>query len=116
MGAYFASRYRRRSANVTGTTWAWISNRGGTFDPLLVARPVNRGGRGAVELALRCSNTGLTDGTVDGGEMDIFSLSVNRWFVRSTHLGVNYRYITLDRVSAQGDSSGLNARILLKLD
>jgi hypothetical protein len=61
-------------------------------------------------------NTDLTDGTVDGGEMDVFSLGVNWWFTRSAHLGVNYRYVTLDRFGAQGDSSGLNARILLMSD
>jgi len=49
--------------------------------------------------------------------MDIYSLGVNWWFARNAHLGVNYRYITLDRPSGtKGDSSGLNARILLVLD
>ena len=46
----------------------------------------------------------MTDGTVDGGKMDIYSLGVNWWFTRSAHLGVNYRYITLDRFGTQGDS------------
>jgi phosphate-selective porin OprO/OprP len=90
--------------------------RSGTFDPLPVSRPVNQGGWGAVELAFRYSNTDLTDGTLEGGEMDIYSLGVNWWFTRSTHLSMNYRYITLDRFDTQGDSSGLNARILLMLD
>jgi phosphate-selective porin OprO/OprP len=90
--------------------------RSGTFDPLPIARPVNQGGWGAVELVFRYSRTDLTDGTVDGGEMDIYSLGVNWWFTRSAHLGLNYRYINLDRSGTQGDSSGLNARILLMLD
>ncbi|MDH3511407.1 MAG: porin [Gammaproteobacteria bacterium] len=88
----------------------------GTFNPLPVAQPVNQGGWGAVELAFRYSNTDLTDGTLEGGEMDILSLGVNWWFTRSTSLSVNYRYITLDRFGTQGDSSGLNARIMLMLD
>lgn len=58
----------------------------------------------------------MTDGTADGGEMDIYRLGVNWWFTHSAHLGVNYPYITLDRFGTQGDSSGLNARILLMLD
>jgi len=29
---------------------------------------------------------------------------------------LNYRYISLDREGLQGDSSGINARILLMLD
>jgi len=88
----------------------------GTFNPLPVSRPVNQGGWGAVELAFRYSNTDLTDGTLEGGEMDIYSLGVNWWFTRSTSLSANYRYITLDRFDTQGDSSGLNVRILLMLD
>ena len=90
--------------------------RSGTFNPLPVSRPVNQGGWGAVELAFRYSNTDLTDGTLDGGVMDIYSLGVNWWFTRSTHLSVNYRHIALDSSAIEGDSSGLNARIMLMLD
>jgi len=90
--------------------------RSGTFDPLPVARPVNQGGWGAVELAFRYSRTDLTDGTVDGGEMDIYSLGVNWWLTRSASLGLNYRYVTLDRFGTQGDSSGINFRLLLVLE
>jgi len=100
---------------VTGETRAY-RKRSGTFDPLPVAKPVNQGGWGAVELAFRYSKTDLTDGTLEGGEMDIYSLGVNWWFNRSAHLGVNYRYISLDRFGVRGGSSGLNARILLMLD
>ena len=100
---------------LTGETRAY-RKRSGTFDPLPVARPVNQGGWGAVELAFRYSNTDLTDGTLEGGEMDIYSLGINWWFTRSTSLSVDYRHITLDRFDTQGDSSGLNVRILLMLD
>jgi phosphate-selective porin OprO/OprP len=106
---------------LTGT-WALTGEmrayrkRSGTFNPLPVARPVSQGGWGAVELAFRYSNTDLTDGTLDGGEMDIYSLGVNWWFTRSTHLSLNYRHVSLDRSAIQGDSSGLNARIMLMLD
>ena len=90
--------------------------RSGTFDPLLVATPVTQDGWGTVELGFRYSNTDLTDGTLDGGEMDILSLGVNWWFTRSTQFSVNYRYITLDRGGVKGDSSGVNARMVLMLD
>jgi phosphate-selective porin OprO and OprP len=100
---------------ITGETRAY-RKRSGTFDPLPVSRPVKQGGWGAVELAFRYSNTDLTDGTIDGGEMDIFSLGVNWWFTRSTSFSVDYRYISLDREGIQGNSSGINARILLMLD
>ena len=100
---------------ITGETRAY-RKRSGTFDPLPVSRPVKQGGWGAVELAFRYSNTDLTDGTIDGGEMDIFSLGVNWWFTRSTSFSVDYRYISLDREGIQGNSSGINARIQLMLD
>ena len=112
---FFSGYHVTGSWAVTGESRAY-RKRSGVFDPLPVARPVNQGGWGTVELAFRYSNTDLTDGTLDGGEMDIWSLGVNWWFTRSAHLGLNYRHISLDRQSLQGDSSGINARILLMLD
>lgn len=81
-----------------------------------MARSVNQGGWGAVELAFRYSNTDLTGGAIDGGEMDVYSLGVNWLLARNAHFGLNYRYISLDRDGDQGTSSGINARILLMLD
>ena len=112
---FFSGYHLTGSWAVTGEMRGY-RKRSGTFDPLPVARPVNQGGWGAVELAFRYSNTDLTDGAVDGGDMDIYSLGVNWWFTRSAHLALNYRYVNLDRFGTQGDSSGLNARILLMLD
>jgi phosphate-selective porin OprO/OprP len=100
---------------VTGETRAY-RKRSGVFDPLPVSRPVNQGGWGALELALRYSRLDLTDGAVDGGEMDILSLGAIWWLSRSAHFALNYRHISLDRIGTQGTSSGLNARILLILD
>jgi len=112
---YLSGYHVTGSWALTGETRAY-RKRSGTFNPLPVARPVTQGGWGAVELAFRYSNTDLTDGTLDGGVMDIYSLGVNWWFTRSTHLSVNYRHIALDRSAIEGDSSGLNARIMLMLD
>ena len=112
---FFSGYHVTGSWAITGESRAY-RKRSGVFDPLPVARPVNQGGWGTVELAFRYSNTDLTDGAVDGGEMDIWSLGVNWWFTRSAHLGLDYRYISLDRGDLQGDSSGINARILLMLD
>ncbi len=112
---FFNGYHLTGSWAITGESRAY-RKRSGTFDPLPVARPVNQGGWGAVELAFRYSKTDLTDGTIDGGDMDIYSLGVNWWFTRSAHLGVNYRYIELDRSGIAGKSSGINARLLLMLD
>jgi phosphate-selective porin OprO/OprP len=111
----FGGYHLTASWAVTGETRAY-RKRSGTFDPLPVARPVNRGGWGALELALRYSRLDLTDKTVDGGEMDILSLGLNWWLSRVAHFGVNYRHIRLDRDDIRGNSSGINARILLMLD
>ncbi len=44
-----------------------------------MARSVYQNGIGAWELAGRWSSVDLTDGTVDGGEMDILSAGINWW-------------------------------------
>ncbi len=100
---------------ITGESRAY-NKRSGVFNPLPVSRPVTQGGWGAAELAFRYSNTDLTDGTLDGGEMDIYSLGVNWWLTRAVQLGFNYRYISLDKDGLQGDSSGLNLRFTFVLD
>jgi len=48
--------------------------------------------------------------------MDILSLGATWWLTRSANVSLNYRYISLDREGLKGNSSGLNARILLMLD
>jgi len=103
------------SWTVTGETRAY-HKRSGTFGAPPVSRPVNQGGWGSFEIASRYSYLDLTEGTVDGGEMDILSFGVNWWLTRSTQLSMNYRTISLDRFGMQGDSSGFNVRLLLMLD
>jgi phosphate-selective porin OprO/OprP len=89
--------------------------RSGLFDPLPVARPVNQGGWGAWEAAARYSTLDLSDGLVEGGEMDTWSLGLNWWLTRYGQFSLNYRYIGLDRFEVEGTSSGLNARLTLIL-
>lgn len=72
--------------------------------------------RGALELAFRYSRLDLTEGTVDGGDIGILSLGVNWWLTRRSQFSVDYREISLNRFGIEGDSSGLNARLLLMLD
>jgi phosphate-selective porin OprO/OprP len=90
--------------------------RSGLFNPLPVSRPVNQGGWGALELVFRYSDLDLTEGTVEGGEMDIISVGANWWLTRRSQFNVNYREITLDRFGLQGDSAGFNVRLQLLLD
>jgi phosphate-selective porin OprO/OprP len=90
--------------------------RSGIFDPLPVAKSVKQGGWGALEAAFRYSRTDLSDGLVEGGEMDVYSLGLNWWLTRVAQFGFNYRYVDLDRFGVQGTSSGVTSRVLLILD
>jgi phosphate-selective porin OprO/OprP len=89
--------------------------RTGTFDGLVVARPVNQGGWGTFELATRFSRIDLTDGALQGGEMDVWSLGGTWWLTQAAHVSANYRVARLDRFDAQGLSSGFDMRLMLLL-
>jgi hypothetical protein len=52
---------------------------------------------------------------VAGGKMDIISLAASWWLSQIFNVNLNYRYILNDRDNIKGEASGLNIRILLKL-
>lgn len=88
----------------------------GIWGPVPVARSVYQGGWGAWELGARYSTLDLSDGTIDGGAMDIWSLGLNWWLTPYFQANMNYRYITLDRGGRRGTSNGFMARIALLLE
>ena len=88
----------------------------GIFGPVPVAKSVNQGGWGAWEVSFRFSDLDLTDGLIDGGEMDILSLGLNWWLTPVFNVNMNYRYITLDRFGVKGNSSGIMTRVLLLME
>ena len=90
--------------------------RSGIFGPLPVSKPVHQGGWGTLETAFRYSRLDLNEGTVDGGDLEIYSLGLNWWLTRWAQLGANYRHIALDRLGTEGNSSGLSVRLALILD
>jgi len=92
------------------------NKRAGILGPVPVAKTVNQGGWGAWEVGVRWSELDLTDGLIDGGEMDILSLGLSWWLTPVFNVNMNYRFITLDRFGVEGDSSGLNVRVLLMLE
>jgi phosphate-selective porin OprO/OprP len=104
-------------------TASWIATgemrpyntRSGALGPVLVARPVNRGGWGAWEFAVRWSDLDLTDGAIEGGEMGIFSAGFTWWLTSAASLSANYRDITLDRFGTVGRARGFLGRVLLVL-
>ena len=92
------------------------NKRAGILGPVPVAKTVNLGGWGAWEVGVRWSDLDLTDGLIDGGKMDILSLGFSWWLTPVFNFNMNYRFITLDRFGVEGDSSGLNVRLLLMLE
>ena len=88
----------------------------GIFHAIPVAKTVNQGGWGAWELGFRISSLDLTDGLVDGGEMDILSLGINWWLTPVFNVNLNYRYVTLDRFGVEGSSSGILTRVVILME
>jgi phosphate-selective porin OprO/OprP len=88
----------------------------GIFNPVPVSRSVNMQGWGAWEVAFRFSQLDLSDGSLDGGIMDTYSLAINWWPSPRVQFSPNYRYIILDRFGNTGKSSGINLRLSFILD
>ena len=84
--------------------------------PIRIARDVYHGGWGAWEFGLRFSSLDLTDGPVDGGEMDIISLELNWWLSPVFNVKLNYRFIDNDRGGINGQSSGIMTRVMVVLE
>jgi phosphate-selective porin OprO/OprP len=90
--------------------------RNGTFAAVPVSRAVNQGGPGAWEVSARYSSVDLSDGRLDGGEMDVVSLALNWYPLPTSTVNLNYRHIILDRFGIRGHSDGLMARLILMLE
>jgi len=88
----------------------------GILGPVPVSRSVYQGGWGTWELAARYSSIDLTDGLIDGGEMDILSLGVNWYLSPIFNVNLNYRFITNDKDGFSGDAQGVMSRVLLMLE
>lgn len=105
-------------------TFSWVltgemrpyNRRNGLFRPVPIAKSVSHGGWGAWEASVRYSNIDLTDGLVEGGEMDIYSLGFNGFLNSTMSLGMNYRHSVLDQPGATGHANGFLVRITLLLD
>lgn len=92
------------------------NKKNGLFRPVPISRTVYQNGKGAWEIAARYSDISLTDGRIEGGDMQIASLGLNWWLTPFFSLGANYRYISNNLGGLDGNSSGFNTRILLMLD
>jgi phosphate-selective porin OprO/OprP len=92
------------------------NKKNGLFRPVPISKTVYQSGKGAWEIAARYSDISLTDGRIEGGDMQIASLGLNWWLTPFFSLGANYRYISNNLGGLDGNSSGFNTRILLMLD
>ena len=92
------------------------NKRSGTFKRLNVANGVNSGGWGELEVYSRWSSIDLTNNSIDGGEMDTFSLGINWSPLSAIQVNVNYRYSTLDRTGQTGSNHGIVSRLVFVLE
>lgn len=111
---YFSGYHVTTSWILTGEMRDY-RHKSGTFGPVPISRSVYQNGLGAWEIAARWSSIDLNDGAVAGGEMDIFSLAASWWLSPNFNVNINYRYILNDRDNLNGETSGVNMRVLLKL-
>ena len=87
----------------------------GAFSGLPVAQNVNQGGWGAWELGLRFSSIDLTDGDIEGGEMDALTGQLAWWATKNMLVSLNYRRTWTDRFGLDGEMDAASARVTLFL-
>jgi phosphate-selective porin OprO/OprP len=89
------------------------NRRGGIFGPLPVARDVDHGGHGAVELALRWSDIDLTSGAIDGGEMQVARAAATWWATSTFNVSMNYQWIWNEIDGGKGRADGFVLRAMI---
>ena len=105
-------------------TGSWIitgemrpyNKKNGIFGNAPVARSVYQNGIGAWEASARYSALNLTDGAIDGGDMQIASLGLNWWLTPVFSVSMNYRHIESEQGGVSGSTDAVVTRILLMLD
>ena len=92
------------------------NKRNGTFSRVGVAKGINSGGWGELDLYSRWSSVDLTDNSIDGGKMNTFSLGLNWSPISAVQVNINYRYSTLDRFGLKGSNHGFVTRLVFILE
>jgi len=100
------------SWTVTGETRPY-RRRSGVFGPLPVARDVDHGGHGAVELAVRWSEIDLSSGGINGGEMQVAKAAATWWATTSFNVSLNYQWIWNEIDGSEGRADGFVFRIMV---
>ncbi len=92
------------------------NKRNGLFKRVNVANGINSGGLGEWEVYSRWSSIDLNDESIDGGEMNTFSLGINWYPISAIQVNINYRYSTLDRFGQKGFNQGIVTRLVFILE
>ena len=119
-GEYYSSdvqRYRAGSSdytstggyvsglwNVTGETWGYKGGTPSTPGP-------NEPATGMWQLGLRYDTMDLDDGSVLGGQMDIWTAGVNYYWRSNYKVALNYVKVSSERRDVSDDPSILEARL-----
>ena len=101
---------------VIGGEMRSYNRKSGIVGPVPIAKSVYQGGCGAWEVSARYSTLDLTDGLIDGGEMDIWSVGLNWWLSPTFNVNMNYRFIENERGGLSGESSGFVTRVMVVLE
>lgn len=80
-----------------------------------VARPVFKGGPGAVEVLLRLSSFDLSSGTLEGGKFWRITPMVNWYLSKDVRFELAYGYGVLDRFNLRGATHFFQSRLQLTL-
>ena len=100
--------------SLTGEMRPYKNNRG-VFGALPVAQGVYQGGLGTTEIALRYSSVDLTDGLIEGGEMEVATIQLSWWLTATMGISLNYKRTWTDRFDLEGEMDALVARVVLIL-
>jgi phosphate-selective porin OprO/OprP len=92
------------------------NKKSGTFGGQPVSRSVYQNGKGAWQVSFRYSDLDLTDGLVNGGDMQIASVGVGWWLTPFFGVDLNYRYIWNEINGLKGETTGWNSRLVLMLE
>jgi phosphate-selective porin OprO/OprP len=111
----FNGYYIVASYTITGEMRSY-NKRSGTFRKLNVAHGLNSGGWGELDVYTRWSSVDLNDKSIEGGEMNTFSLGLNWSPIAAIQVNVNYRYSTLERLGQKGSNSGIVTRLVFILE
>ena len=100
---------------ISGETRTY-NKRSGLVRRVNVANGINSGGWGELEIYSRWSSIDLSDKSIDGGEMNTFSVGLNWFPISAIQANINYRYSTLNRFGELGFNHGLVTRLSFILE